>query len=244
MELSERLAAIRDKLSMTQDNFSKIVGTTRTNISRYEKGSVDPPSAFLHKLVTRLNVSPDWLLTGRGEMFEQDEPKLSEVPAKHTPKEAVYDPQTGKVSSMFNRILDSPASIITLGGEIAAGEPATCIEDFDAEPVSIPKILLHGSPAEYCILRVKGRSMEPFIMNDDLVLIRYFRDWDAAEGKVCAVRVDGEITLKEVQIEPESEVIFLHPYNHKFKTIVIQGDRYQDVFLVGIMEALIRTFDR
>ncbi len=184
-------------------------------------------------------ISPRWLLTGIGDMIEPQKSYKN-----HTPKEAVFDPNTGKVTTLYNRLLKCPTSFIPLGGEIAAGQPAECYPDPDAEPLSMPIILLKDSPAMYCILRVSGNSMEPVVLNNDLVLIHYCRDWRAAEGKISAIRLDGEITLKEVQLDAKRKMIYLHPYNHSHKMLIVDPDEHQDIHLIGVMEMLIRSIEQ
>ncbi len=177
-------------------------------------------------------------MTGKGDML-----KSSETPAPEPVFEkAEVNTTTGKVTTIYDRMLQCPTVNVHLGGEIAAGLPAESFSDPDEEFRAVPNILLRERPEHYFLLRVQGESMEPMILNDDLVLIYRENDWNRVTGKVCAIRLNGEITLKEVQIEPESEVIFLHPYNHKFKTLVVHQDKYQDVFLVGVLEAVIRTY--
>ncbi len=235
-----RFANVREAIGLSQQELSKKIRIPIGNINDIERFRREPSKAVIAALSLELQVNANWLLTGIGEMFIL---KMSSE-QKRTSKEAVFDPNTGKVSTLYNRILTSQIALIPLGGEIAAGEPAECYPDPDAEPLSIPNILLKDSPAMYCILRVSGNSMEPVVLSNDLVLIHYCREWSYAEGKISAIRIDGEITLKEVQLDPVHKLIYLHPYNHSHKMIVVNPEDHQDVFLIGVMEMLIRSIEQ
>ena len=239
----DRIKQLRKSLSLTLQDFSAAIGISKGALSKIENNKAMPSSETLVSIRKRYSINSDWLLLGRGDMSESNE---STLPTSFKPsfEKADIDQNTGKVTTIYDRMLHCPTANVHLGGGIAAGLPAESYADPDEEFLAVPNILLREHPKRYFLLRVQGDSMEPMILDDDLVLIYRQTDWNRVNGKVCAVRLDGEITLKEVQVESESEVIFLHPYNHKFKTIVIQGDRYQDVFLVGVLEAVIRTFDR
>ncbi len=45
--------------------------------------------------------------------------------------------------------------------------------------------LINGSLNNFVALRVNGRSMEPDIRNQDVVLIRYCNEWRASRQDLC-----------------------------------------------------------
>lgn len=96
-------------------------------------------------------------------------------------------------------------------GVIPAGIPIEAIEEIlDYE--EIPKSM--ASKGEYFGLKVKGKSMEPRIMNGDVVICR--KQDTAESGDVCVVMVNGfDATLK--QIKRDISGITLIPFNKEFK---------------------------
>ena len=86
---------------------------------------------------------------------------------------------------------------INVYGEIAAGIPIEAVEDIvDLEEIS-PDMAARG---EYIALRIKGSSMEPRIMDGDVVIIR-LQD-DVQNGEIAAVFVNGDsATLKRIKKE-------------------------------------------
>lgn len=66
--ISIRLHEIRKVLGYSQQKLSDKVLISRSYIARVEQGLV-PSSEFIIKLTNSLNISVDWLLTGRGNMY-------------------------------------------------------------------------------------------------------------------------------------------------------------------------------
>lgn len=68
-QLRERLQAIVDGCS--QAEVARETGTLTSSISRYLSGR-SMPAAFLSTLVERMNINPEWLLTGEGRMKKEE----------------------------------------------------------------------------------------------------------------------------------------------------------------------------
>lgn len=80
-------------------------------------------------------------------------------------------------------------------GTIPAGIPIEAVEEIlDYE--EIPQEW--ATQGEYFGLKVKGNSMEPRIMNGDVVICR--KQSDAESGNVCVIMVNGnDATLKQIK---------------------------------------------
>jgi len=74
--VNERLEQIRKHFELTKKEFAEKLGITQQAYINYAKGKRDIPSNILLKVNRMFNISTDWLLTGRGEMFLKDEPKI------------------------------------------------------------------------------------------------------------------------------------------------------------------------
>jgi len=55
--------------------------------------------------------------------------------------------------------------------------------------------------------RVNGRSKEPNIMHEDIVVIKQEMYWVMANEKVSAVRADDGVALKNVELDPGNQRI-------------------------------------
>jgi len=103
-------------------------------------------------------------------------------------------------------------------GSIPAGIPVEAIEDIvDYEEISSSL----AKTGEFFGLKVKGTSMQPRIMNNDVVIVR--KQPTAESGDVCVVMVNGyEATLKEIKITENG--ITLIPYNTEFSQMVYTNE--------------------
>lgn len=70
MTIGERIKAVREKLSITQDDFAKKIGTKRNTVTNYEVGRREPMEATIKSICREFNVNYDWLKDGEGEMFD------------------------------------------------------------------------------------------------------------------------------------------------------------------------------
>lgn len=78
-------------------------------------------------------------------------------------------------------------------GSMAAGEPI-----YDEE---FPDVVVDGPLDADFALRVKGDSMEPEYLNDDLVFLKSTPDL-SHDGAVCAIAIDDDVALKHVVQTP------------------------------------------
>lgn len=102
---------------------------------------------------------------------------------------------------------------INVYGEIAAGIPIEAVEDIiDQEEISA-EMASHG---DYIALKVRGSSMEPRIMDGDVVIIRL--QAEVINGEIAAVFVNGDtVTLK--QVKKENDGLWLIPINSAYKPL-------------------------
>jgi repressor LexA len=214
--MSRRIKEIRFDKNLSQVKFAKALDVTSASISYYEAGKRQPDSAFLSKLCERYQVNLNWLLTGEGEMYQQ----LYEIDAS---------------------ILDD---VITLPivAEIAAGEPVEAILDEPRGHIAFPTRLLHFPPP-YHVFSVKGKSMEPYIMNKDIVICSQdWRDVDL-DGKIMAFRTADGITLKKMVIDVKNKITWLMPINHEFVPKPFDQDS-EEIVMIGILDIAIRAYNR
>lgn len=60
--VGERLKTARTKKSLTQDEVAKELNISRTVLSRYENGKLEPNLETLAKLIDLYEVSANWIL--------------------------------------------------------------------------------------------------------------------------------------------------------------------------------------
>lgn len=69
--VQERIRLLRKKLKLTQDEFSKKINISRSNLCNIENGTIGITNRVIADVCTIFNVSENWLRTGEGEMFRE-----------------------------------------------------------------------------------------------------------------------------------------------------------------------------
>ena len=72
-----RLQIARKKLQLSQEDISTQIGISYRAYSSYEREDRKPPIDFLEKLITKFDMNLNWLVTGQGEMFINQQPSLN-----------------------------------------------------------------------------------------------------------------------------------------------------------------------
>lgn len=73
MSTNINFLTIRKKLGLSQVDYAKNLSTSQNLISKYEKGQVELPYKIINNLHKILNININWLLTGIGEMFIEEQ---------------------------------------------------------------------------------------------------------------------------------------------------------------------------
>ena len=96
---------------------------------------------------------------------------------------------------------------IPLLGRVAAGEPIYADEHIESYEYIDSRYKDDGN--EYFALRIDGQSMEPTIMDGDIVIVR--QQSFAENGQIAIVLIDGEdATAKEVRESAEGITLIGH----------------------------------
>ncbi len=237
--IGERLKAIRSALRLKQIEMAKALDMNPSAISQMESGRTKPSLETLIEIAQSYKVDLHWLITGEGQMFSQPEPTKQQ--AKGWDKlQKMMNASLEEIVQARQGMLDSESVDFNVSGEIAAGEPLESFGD-TVDVVTVRRRMIHGIVADYIALRVNGRSMEPDIRHNDVVLIRQDQDWRHLEGKICAVRIDGAITLKKLMLDDAKRMIVLVPLNEDYQPIIINPDNHRDVALIGSLFYLFRV---
>ncbi len=121
-----------------------------------------------------------------------------------------------------------------VAGRIAAGSPATPIEDI-REVLRIDEGLF-GETGDF-LLEVEGDSMiGDHIVPGDLLLVK--RTADCRDGDIIVAMVNGETTVKRYQ--RSGGRLILHPSNEAYEPIVLTGPEIQTCTIVGKVVGIVR----
>ena len=120
-------------------------------------------------------------------------------------------------------------------GRVAAGSPILAVEHIERQ-IDIPSTLF-APKADY-LLRVQGDSMiEAGILDDDLLAVH--RTKDVHDGQIVVVRVEDEVTVKQLKRGTSDREIILIPANKDYKSMVIDLGEHE-VEIEGISVGVLR----
>ena len=73
-DVKDRIKEIRLKLSISQRDFAKRIYISQTLLGDIELGNRNANERTIQLITTHFNVNKDWLLTGKGKIFDSPPP--------------------------------------------------------------------------------------------------------------------------------------------------------------------------
>lgn len=80
--MKDRIKEIRKSLSdcgKTQEEFSKFLGISKSNLASYETGRRAPTDAVIGLICQKCNINEDWLRNGTPPMYKEKDGSFSEL---------------------------------------------------------------------------------------------------------------------------------------------------------------------
>lgn len=65
----DRLQQVRNKFKLNQTDFGAEIGMSQSHYSKIELNKVKPSKTVLYALKEHFGINPNWIMTGKGEMF-------------------------------------------------------------------------------------------------------------------------------------------------------------------------------
>ncbi len=180
--MNARIKLIRKALGMTQEQLAQHLGIGKAALSMIETGRAGVSARNRNILVQELNVNPEWLDEGRGEMFNA-EPDLT-----------AYRHRTDNSLPL--------QSVPLYSVEGTAGLVPLFTDRVQAKPINF--IHIPNLPKCDGAIYVVGDSMYPLLKSGDIVLYKQLRDLDDifwGDMYLLSLDLDGEeyITVKYIQ---------------------------------------------
>ena len=187
LELYRNIKRIREEKGMSQDELARLVGfKSRSSINKIEMGVNDITQSKLIAIANALHVSP-------GELMGEDKEVASPADL------------SSRLPNMIS--IDARTFRVPIVGRVAAGRPIVADEEIVGYEYIDNKYSKDGH--EYFGLRIVGKSMEPTIMDGDIVIVR--RQNYVENGEIAIVLIDGEeATAKEVKESADGITLIGH----------------------------------
>ena len=172
----------RTELGITQKEVADFVGVSEATVSRWESGHID-------------NMRRDRIAA------------LSNI-LRLSPLAIMGIDDTDLSSRLPNMVpIDARTFRVPIVGRVAAGRPIVADEEIIGYEYIDNKYSKDGH--EYFGLRIVGKSMEPTIMDGDIVIVR--RQNYVENGEIAIVLIDGEeATAKEVKESADGITLIGH----------------------------------
>jgi len=180
MNFGERLVKAREYLGFNQSKFSEKIDLAAQSLARYEKNKTKPSMDFVTKLTNMFNINSNWLLTGKGEIFLNDD----------------------KTSSSDNHGYE----IEMLNVKAAAGDGIYNYEIEVIDKIVLDKAFFRTAPdiKKIKIIEVDGDSMYPTLQSGDHVIIDETKI-NGVDG-IYAIQLHGQILIKRLQFNLDGTI--------------------------------------
>ena len=196
MNINERFESIIKELyAGNQSSFAKAIGVNPTVIANVVGARRGKPSYdVMERICANANISPEWLLTGRGEMLKSSTSETVTPDAQPEPK-VTTDPAEGK--PYFD--------VDFLGG----------FHEIFNDQTNLPalRIIVPGFEKADLWCNVTGHSMEPRISHGDIIALRQCSIDDIQYGEIYAVVLDSIRTIKILRRGPSPDTLLFVPIN-------------------------------
>ena len=136
--------------------------------------------------------------------------------------------------TFFNPDFENTNALSFVSGGIKAGFPSPAA-DFDETKISLDNVLVKNREATF-YAKASGTSMIGAGIDDgDLLVID--RSIEPENNKIAVCFIDGEFTVKRIQIE--KDCVYLIPDNENFKPIKVTADN--EFIIWGMVTYVIKS---
>jgi phage repressor protein C with HTH and peptisase S24 domain len=215
--IGSRIRQKREEAGLSQERLAVIVGRTKGAVSQWESDATRPKGDTLFKLADALNCSARWLQDG-GE--EPDAGGGTSV-APDSPRESDY----AVIPQLSAKGQNGSAGYLNDHVEVTGGLA------FKRAWLSKMRV----KPEKLSVIYAEGASMEPYIIEGDVVLIDH-ACVEPVSGQVYAIRrPDGGVSIKRLIQQMSGEWILSsdNPNKARYRDEPVGADSVCQVPIIG-----------
>lgn len=228
MLLGDIIKQYRSEHNLSMQNFADLIHSSKSYVSMLEKNLNPSTNKPINPSLETLKVISEAMHMDINDLLkmldENQEIILNETKFKEQFKENIQikPKRTVKVSIL---------------GYICAGIPIDAITEIVGDYFITEEKAKTG---KFFALKVKGDSMFPYILEDDIVLFRQQNNCE--NGQICAVMVNGDDATIKI-VKKDDTGITLIPYNPTYPKIHYSNEEIikKPVIIAGVFEELQRN---
>lgn len=217
-ELGEYLKNARNIKGLSLREVNKLTNISYSHLNMIENGKRNVTPALLKNLANLYNLNYIDLYEKAGYIDLIEDEKLNKYK-----------------SDEFGNLVTS----IPLLGTVKAGYDYLAQENWEGT-VEVETSLV-GNGKDFIALKVKGDSMSPVLIEDDIVIIKKQEDFESGDIVVALINGD-EATIKKGRKSDNS--IVLQPLNLNYEPLIFTNEEMKSipVKIIGIVKQLKRDF--
>ena len=240
MTLFANIKEYRTEKGWTQGELAKFAGVSIETIKRYENGKTNPTNDNLSKIASALGVKVknlyDNVSLNKSPNVSLSSDNLSPSPSNLKPQNKSND------NTEENGIIAVPYFEDTYA---SAGDGAINYEEAPTTLEFTENFLrgflrISGDLSKVHIINAKGDSMEPTIVNGELLFISTANAGGVISGNIYVINYSGDVFVKRLEKNPITRAVTLFSDNEKYEPIVIDGENLENCAIVGRVVAHIR----
>ncbi|MFS7402187.1 helix-turn-helix domain-containing protein [Carnobacterium maltaromaticum] len=228
----ERLKLIRLEKKLSLEELGKIIGVSKTTLSKYERAMREPKITIINDLAAYFEVPVEWLIgydenkyTNITSIYNELEPPRQEVVYKFAERQ--LQEQNKKPKVVHLPIIEDDEEIEILSGHESAAGFAILGDDSNMTSTVMKASKVPNGADEVVV--IKGNSMEPLIMDGEQVFIRHQPSVENGEIAIVAILDDG-ITCKKVYYDDAEGTVTLESVNDDYEDMVFP---VEDIRIIG-----------
>ena len=233
MKAINRVIQYIDNKGINNSLFEKKCGLSNGYLGTQLKRNADLGEGVLNKILDNcLDISPEWLLTGRGEMLK------SEVATEviKTPRIEIIEPIKVEGRSLMPKVVvvdddDNDriplVSVKAQAGYLEGYDDSNYIEELPT--YSVPE-MRNGT---YRMFQVSGFSMYPTLQDGSYVVGQFVEDWEwLGDNRVCVVVTerDGVIVKRVTNRAREKGFLYCKSDNRDYKHIKVMLEDVKEIW--------------
>lgn len=223
MYIGEIIKEYRTKNKISQRDFASRTSLSHSYINTLEK-------IYNPKTGNPYSVTTDVAL----EIARAMNMSIEELLSKINEKQEFTTNSISKTDELGYQVVEVP-----LLGVVKAGYDYLAQENWEGMIEVDKNIIKDGY--DYFALKIKGDSMSPILIENDIVVIRKQETFENGDLVVAIINGD-EATIKKVK---KSEAgILLQPFNNRYEPLIFTYDEMKNipVIIVGVVKQLKREF--